>query len=166
MSTHQSPNHPISRSRNGVTLIEMLMVAALIGLLISISFPSVSSGLDTLRLNSAGDSLVSFLNGALNRAERRQQAIEIIVDPRENLLSARSTEPGFERKLEMPAGVRIANVLPPLAVEIGEPRRFAVYPGGTVPGFGVELVNRKGARLIVRTDPITGVPQVERVAAQ
>jgi hypothetical protein len=35
-----------------------------------------------------------------------------------------------------------------------------------VPRFGVELANRKGARRIVRIDPITGIPQVERAAAQ
>jgi hypothetical protein len=66
----------------------------------------------------------------------------------------------------MPDGVRILGVLPPLVVETGQPRRFIVYPGGTVPRFGVELANRKGARRIVRIDPITGIPQVERAAAQ
>jgi prepilin-type N-terminal cleavage/methylation domain-containing protein len=152
--------------RQGVTLIEMLIVAALIGLLISISFPSVSAGLDTLRLATAGDSLASFLNGALNRAERRQQAIEVTIDPRENLVSAESAEPGFERKLELPDGVRIVSVLPPPVRETGEPRRFILYPGGTMPRFGVELANRKGARRIVRIDPITGVPLVERAQAQ
>ena len=39
--------------RQGVTLLEMLIVVALIGLLAGISFPSVSAGLETLRLASA-----------------------------------------------------------------------------------------------------------------
>jgi prepilin-type N-terminal cleavage/methylation domain-containing protein len=152
--------------RRGVTLLEMLMVVALIGLLVGISFPSVSAGLDTLRLSSAGDSLASFLNSALNRAQRKQQALEVTIAPRENSVEVRSTEPGFERKLEMPSGVRIVSVLPPLVWESDEPRRFILYPGGTVPRFGVELANRKGARRIVRIDPITGIPQVERGEAQ
>jgi prepilin-type N-terminal cleavage/methylation domain-containing protein len=152
--------------RRGVTLLEMLIVLALIGLLAGISFPSISSGVDTLRLSSAGSSLVSFLNGALNRAERRQQAVEISIDLRENTVVSRSTEPGYERKLEMPAGVRIASVLPPPMVESDEPRRFVVYPGGAVPRLGVELVNSRGARRIVRVDPITGVPQVEKAGVQ
>ncbi len=150
----------------GVTLIELLIVVALIGLLAGISFPSVSAGLETLRLSSAGNSLASFLNGALNRAERRQQPIEITIDTQENVVLAQSAGPGFVRRLEMPDGVRILGVLPPSAVESGQPRRFIVYPGGTVPRFGVELANRKGARRIVRIDPITGIPQVERAAAQ
>lgn len=148
----------------GVTLIELLIVVALVGLLAGISFPSVSAGLETLRLSSAGGSLASFLNGALNRAERRQQPIEITIDTQENVVLAQSAGPGFERKLEMPDGVRIVSVLPPLVVETGQPRRFVVYPGGTVPRFGVELVNRKGARRIVRIDPITGIPRMERAA--
>ena len=57
-------------------------------------------------------------------------------------------------------------MLPPLLVETGEPRRFVVYPGGTVPRLGVEIASSRGVRQIVRIDPITGVPQVEKVAAQ
>ena len=45
----------------GVTLIEMLIVVAIIGLIAGISFPAVSSGVDSLRLVSASDSLVSLL---------------------------------------------------------------------------------------------------------
>jgi prepilin-type N-terminal cleavage/methylation domain-containing protein len=152
--------------RQGVTLLEMLIVLVLIGLMAGITFPSVSSGVDSLRLASASRSLVTFFNGALNRAERREQAVEITIDPRENVVLLNSTEPGFERKLEMPAGVRIVSVLPPLLVETGEPRRFIFYPGGTVPRLGVEIASSRGVRQIVRIDPITGVPQVEKVAAQ
>ena len=154
------------KSQAGVTLLEMLIVVALIGLLVGIVFPPVSAGLDTLRLASAGDSVASFLNGALNRAERRQEAVEITVDPRENLLLAAGTGSGFERRLAMPEGVRIVSVLPTLPDDTGEARRFLVYPGGTVPRIGVELANSKGARRLVQVDPITGVPQIERTAAR
>jgi prepilin-type N-terminal cleavage/methylation domain-containing protein len=165
-SCRQSPNHQIAKSQIGVTLIEMLIVVALIGMLVGIVFPPVSAGLETLRLTSAGDSVASFLNGALSRAERRQEAVEITIDPQENLLVARSTQAGFERRLGMPDGVRIVSVLPPPANDTGEARRFFVYPGGTVPRIGVELANRKGARRVVRVDPITGVPEVERAEAR
>ena len=151
--------------RRGVTLLEMLIVVGLIGLMTAIVFPPVSAGLETLRLSSAGDSVASFLNGALSRAERRQEAVEITIDPQSNRLLARSTDPGFERKLEMPTGVRILNVLPPLVNDAGEPRLFVCYPGGTAPRIGVELTNGKGARRLVRINPITGVPEIERAVA-
>jgi prepilin-type N-terminal cleavage/methylation domain-containing protein len=150
-------------SRIGVTLIEMLIVLALIGLLVAISFPSVSAGVDSLRLSSSGDSLVSFLNGVMNRAERRQQPIEVTIDVAHNSVVARSAEPGFERRLELATGVHIVSVLPASPAEDGEPRRFVLYPGGTPPRIGVEMANVRGARRIIRIDPITGVPEVERL---
>ncbi|HSW51383.1 MAG TPA: hypothetical protein VLH09_14455 [Bryobacteraceae bacterium] len=154
------------RGRGGVTLLEMVIVVGLIGLLAGIVFPPVSAGLETLKLASAGDGVASFLNKELNRAERRQEAIEITINPEANVLSARGAGSGSERRLEIPSGVRIAGVLPPLIGDEGEPRRFLCYPGGTVPRIGVELTNAKGARRVVRVNPITGVPEIEKSAAQ
>ncbi len=146
----------------GITLIEMLIVVAIIALMVGITFPSVSAGIDSIRLMSAADSVVSFLNGALGRAERRQEAIEITVSKTDNSVILRSTEPGYERKLEMPTGVMIESILPlpPLGDEAE--RSFLVYPGGAAPRIGVEIANRRGSRRTVRVNPLTGVPQVEQ----
>ena len=149
----------------GVTLVEMLIVVAIVGLIASISFPSVASGLESLRLTSATDSIVGLLNGAMNRAERRQQAIEVTVSVQDNSLSLSSSEAGFTRKLSMPDGVKIVAVWPKLPEEDDQPRRFLLLPGSTVPRLGVEIANRKGARRIVRVNPMTGVPDIERVEA-
>lgn len=143
----------------GITLIEMMVVVAIMGLMVGVFFPSVSAGLDTLRLSEATDSIATFLNGALNRAERRQDAIEITVSVKDNALWLRSTEAGFERKLEMPDGVKIEAVWP--HVDSDGPRRFMVMPGGTPPRIGIEVSNRRGARRTVRVDPVTGVPRIE-----
>jgi len=146
-------------------MIELLVVVALISLMVSISFPALTSGIDTLRLNAATNGIVSFLNSGLDRAERRQQMVEITVSKSRNSLEMHTTSEKFERKFAMPDGVSITHVLPELE---GDPsdRTFVLYPGGTVPGFGIELVNRKRADRIVRIDPITGVPRVERPAVQ
>jgi prepilin-type N-terminal cleavage/methylation domain-containing protein len=153
------------RRQAGVTLVEMLIVVAIIGLIAGISFPSVASGLESLRLTSATDSIVGLLNGALNRAERRQQAIEVAVSIQDNSVSLTSTEVGFARKLSMPDGVKIVAIWPKLLEQDIQPRRFLLLPGSTAPRLGVEIVNRKGARRIVRVNPITGVPDIERVEA-
>lgn len=147
---------------SGVTLIELVVVVALISLMIGISFPAITSGIDSLRLNAATNSVVSFLNTGLSRAERRQQVVEITISKAENALSMRSTEPGFSRTLELPAGVLLTRVLPELPQNPDAPRNFLLYPGGTVPHFGVALVNRRNVERIVRVDPITGVPQIEQ----
>jgi hypothetical protein len=61
----------------------------------------------------------------------------------------------------MPEGVSIVQVLPALPENPDGPRMFFLYPGGTVPPFGVELINRRNVQRVVRVDPITGVPHVE-----
>jgi prepilin-type N-terminal cleavage/methylation domain-containing protein len=153
----------MTRSPNsGVTLIELLIVVGLISLLVGISYPSVAAGLDAVRLRSATDSIAGFLTGALNRAEGRQQVIEVTIDKSENALLLRSAEPGFERKLAMPEGVHIEKILPELAGDPDAPRRFLLYPGGVVPRFGLEIANRRGSRRTVLVDPLTGAPRVER----
>ena len=162
----ESTDREIDRSQNGVTLIEMLIVVAIISLMVGISYPSISSGVDALRLSSASDSIASFLNGALNRAERKQVVVEVTISKLENALIMRSEEPGFERRLDVPQGVRITGVLPANLVDLDAPRHFLMYPGGTLPRFGVELANQRGGRRIVRVDPITGNSQVERPEAQ
>lgn len=147
----------------GVTLVEMLIVVTIIGLIAGISFPAVTSGIDSLRLASASDSLASFLNGAMNRAERRQDVVEIAISIQDNAVWLTST--GLSRKLEMPSGVTIKAVWPKLPSHADAPRRFLLLPGGAVPRLGIEIANRKGVRRIIRVDPMTGVPEIERLAA-
>lgn len=144
----------------GVTLIEMLIVVALIGLMAGVTFPAVSSGVDTLRLMSAADTCASFLNAALNRAERRQTVMEVSIDKEKGELAMRSAEPGFLREIVMPTGVKITAVYPE-GVE-----RVMLYPGGAVPRVGLELANSRGAKKRVRVDPVSGVPEIETVQPQ
>jgi len=151
----------VSRRSAGVTLIEMLVVVALISLMVGISYPAITSGIDSLRLKAATNGVVSFLDYGLSRAERRQQMVEITISKGENSMEMRSSEPGFYRKMQMPDGVSIVQVLPQLPDNPELKRNFLLYPGGTVPPFGVQLINRRNVQRVVRVDPITGVPRVE-----
>ena len=155
-----------NRRTAGVTLIELLVVVALIAILAGLSFPAVSSGIDSLRMNSATNGIVGFFNSGLNRAERRQQVVQITISKADNSLSLQSSEPGFTRRLEMPDGVTIEQVLPDLQGDPNAPRSFLLYPGGTVPPFGVRLINRRRMERVVHVDPMTGVPVVDRVEQQ
>ena len=141
----------------------MLVVVSIIGLLAGISYPSVAAGIDSVRMRSATDAVSSILNGAVDRAERRQQPVEIVIAPKENTISLLSTEPGFERQMKMPEGIAIEALFPQIPDEDG-PRRVIVMPGGTAPGVGIQLVNRHGAHRLVHLDPMTGFPRVETVS--
>src|SRR5437899_2768572 len=50
------------RAQAGVTLVEMLIVVALIGLLTAVTYPSAAAGIDSLRLRAASNEVVTFLN--------------------------------------------------------------------------------------------------------
>ncbi len=151
------------RRDRGVTLIELLVVVAIIAIMVSISFPALSSGVDSLRLNQAGNGVATFFGSAMNRCARRQLVMEVAILKADNALVMRSSEPGFERRMEMPDGITIVDVLPPMVDDSGTATRsFFMYPGGTVPQFGVRLSNRRHAELIVSVDPMTGVPHIEK----
>ena len=139
----------------GVTLIEVMVVVAIIGLIAAVSYPSAAAGIESARLVSATNSVATFLNSAVNRVERRQQPIELIVSSKENRLSMYSNQPGFTRELVMPDGISLQGP--------EEDRHLILMPGATVPAIGIELANRRGARRVVRLDPMTGFPRVESV---
>jgi prepilin-type N-terminal cleavage/methylation domain-containing protein len=151
------------RNSAGVTLVEMLVVVSIIGLVTAVMAPSMMAGLDGVRMASASDNVASFLNSAVNRVERRQQVMEVIVSIKENKLVMLTNEPGFTRELKMPDGIVIEAVLPRNDSENGDFRRILLLPGAAVPGVGIQLRNAHNNRRIIRLDPMTGFPRVENV---
>ena len=141
----------------------MVVVVGIIGLIVGISFPSAMAGLDSVRMVTATDSVATFLNVAVNRAERLQQPVEVVINPQEGRLELFTNDAGFTRQLTLPDGVTIEAVLP--AIEGGGmgPRHILFLPGATVPGLGIQLGNRRNAHRIVHLDPMTGFPRVESV---
>ncbi len=139
----------------------MMIVVTIIALIAGMSYPSITSGLDSLRLRSTSNSIISLLNTALDRADRRQQAVEILISPKENGITARSVDPGFNHRVDLQDGIHITSVLPAAEVDPAETRRFLLYPGGTVPRIAIELTNSSGRKRLVSIDPVTGVPQAK-----
>ncbi len=138
------------RPEQGVTLIEMVIVMAIIALVVAITFPSAAAGLESIRLRSAAGSVVGFLNAALTHTDRLQEPTEIIITPADRTLSMFTADPKFVKKIQLPDTIKIAG---------DEPRRFLLMPGGAPPSLDIDLSNSRGAHKIVRIDPVTGVPQ-------
>jgi prepilin-type N-terminal cleavage/methylation domain-containing protein len=153
------------RTQAGVTLLELLIVMTLIALVAGISYPSASAGIDSMRMRSASDSIVRFLNTAIDRAQRRQQVIEVWIAPKDNVLIARSPDMQFSRRLEVPESFHITSVQPAATGALpDEPRRYLLYPGGTIPRIAVEIANQNGRKRMVVVDPLTGLPQAEEAS--
>lgn len=137
----------------------------LIALMVGIAYPSAASGIESIRLRSAGDNVVNFLNAAIDHAERRQQVVEVWIAPKDNVLIARSPDQGFARRLQLPEPFRITAVRPAAEVAPDEPRRFLMYPGGTIPRIGIEISGTDGKKREVNVDPLTGMPRSEIATA-
>ncbi len=157
-----TPGPPSSESQRGVTLLEMLVVVGIVAILMGVSYPSIAASIDSVRLATAADSTAAFINSAINRAEQRHQVLELTIAKRPSQITLRSADPTFLRKLELPTGVRITDILPVSLAGEDEARVFYLIPGGAAPRVGVALVNARGAKRTVRVDPITGAPEIER----
>ena len=140
-----------AKPRRGLTLIELMVVMAIISVIIAVTLPATTNGLSSVRLKGAASNVATFINSALNRAERREQVMEIFVLPKENKLVLDSSEPGYTKTLALPEGVAIA----------GEaPVRILLMPGAAPPRVSIDLFNDRGAHRTVQLDPVTGVPEV------
>jgi prepilin-type N-terminal cleavage/methylation domain-containing protein len=163
-STRLSTQHAWRRApqMRGVTLIEMLIVMAVIALVAGMAAPSVSAGIDSLRLRSTSDAMIGFFNTALARADTRQQVVEILISPADGTITAVSGDKGFMKRLDVVSPIKILSVRPELGGDAGDQnqtRRFLVYPGGSVPKIDIEIGNSRGRKRLVSIDPVTGVPQ-------
>jgi len=149
------------RAQRGVTLIELLIVMTLIALLVGVAYPSAVSGIESIRLRTTADNVVNFLNTAIDRADRRQQVVELWIAPKDNVLIARSPDQGFARRLTIPEPFHITAVRPAAEIAPDEPRRYLLVPGGTIPRVSVEISAEDGRKRIVTVDPLTGMPRNE-----
>ena len=142
--------------RSGVTLLEMLIVVAIIASIAGISFPALTSGLASVRLASAAGTVASYLTSSMNNVERHEEAAAIVVQPHENRLAVftAATREKPKTTLEMPQGITI---------EGDEARRYLIYPGGAFPRMSVILRSEKGGRRSIEVDPVTAVPSIKRV---
>jgi prepilin-type N-terminal cleavage/methylation domain-containing protein len=149
-------------SKRGVTLLEMMIVVTIIAIVAGVSVPSLTAGLDSLRLTTASGSAASFLTAAMNRVERREEPAAIVVTPAQNLLAVYTAKSGDTpvNRLDLPAGIHI-DAFPDGA----DSRRWLLFPGGTMPAVALVLHNDKGARRWIHIDPITAIPEIRREEA-
>ena len=145
----------------GVTLIEMMVVVIVIALVVSISTPSVTAGIDAVRLATATSTVAAFLNSAANHAERRQRPVELVISTKGNSLQFVSTDAGSLRELTLPEGITMEPVSALPSEDAEGVSRWLFMPGGAVPSVGIQLANQHGGRRTVRLDPMTGFPRVE-----
>lgn len=150
------------QGRRGITILEMLIVVMLVSLLAGLTYPSVTSGLDALRLRSAADGAAALLAQAMARVERTQAPLELVIDRAAGLLVVRDPAGRFHLEQRLEPGISVVAVLPPLAGAGEETARVLLLePGAPFPGVGIVFGNARGQRRIARIDPLTAAAVVE-----
>jgi prepilin-type N-terminal cleavage/methylation domain-containing protein len=144
-------------SRRGITLLELVVAMAIAGMIMAISFPSLTSGLDGIRLRTSAEQVAALLNLAKARVERDQVPVEVVIDPSLSKITALAVDGKWERSFTI-QDAWIARVSP--SAESG-PTRFVLLPGVPGPRLRVVIETRRGRSLAASLDPITGVPQIE-----
>jgi Tfp pilus assembly protein FimT len=131
----------------------LLVVLALAGMIMAISFPTVTAGLDGVRLQSAGRRVAAFVNAACARTEREQLPVEVVIEARR--LRALAADGKWEKAEELPEGVEVR------AEEL--PRRLVLLPGVPPPRTKLSLRSQRGKTLSVELNPLTGAPEIGEV---
>lgn len=147
-----------ARAQRGITLLEMVVVLTILAVVGGVVFPSVTAGLDTLRLKSTADRLANTFRYARERALRRQTVCQVTVDPERHRvefedvgMATASGNQSYRRSWELPLGI---------VVEPRRTRTFVFPPDGGTPRIGIQLANERGRTATVEFDVLTALPRV------
>ena len=138
-------------TESGITLIELLIVMALIALMVSISYPTLTRGLDGVQLKTSVGQAGSFFSRVRQAADRRQQPVQLTVDPKKNRLIAIAVDGGWDDQLAFQNRIRVAFPAQPVSLML--------YPGHPAPRFRLLLANESGGRDGLQVNVFTGVAE-------
>jgi len=141
----------LTRKTSGLSLIELLIVMAIVGLMLGIAYPNVSSGLDGIRLKTSVSRAGAFWAAARQRADRFQEVVQVTVDPAANEIRALSAESPWREVYKLDTSIRIAG--------LEQPVNYLLYPGTPSPQFELRLASESGGVSGLRVNVLTGVPE-------
>jgi prepilin-type N-terminal cleavage/methylation domain-containing protein len=99
----------VSRRAPGFTLLELIVVLAILAVVTAFVLPSVGRGTQTLRLRSEAGRVAALLREARLQAVTQRQAMRVTLDRTRNLvvLTAGEAESPL-RQVELPAGLTLS----------------------------------------------------------
>ena len=161
----------------GFTLIDLVVTAALVTILLGVTIPQVTTGLERARARAAGRYLTSQMalarmqavgRGAVVALRFQQEAegirLSVVVDGNRNGVLRRDIDSGIDRTIQPP--VRLEELFPGVivgvpsesdnAVQLGGTEILSFTPAGTATSGSVYLLGRDASRLAVRVLGATG----------
>jgi general secretion pathway protein H len=139
--------------RRAFSLLELLLVIAIMGMLAAVVLPSLPGALESARLRgSAGEVRATLtLARTLAVSESRSRAVAFDLGRGEYGID------GDSRKWALPEGIRVAVLRRGDAAAERGVLRVRFYPDGSADEAEVALSSSGGGRLRVSVDPLTGI---------
>jgi general secretion pathway protein H len=147
-----------TRRARGVTLVELLVVAAIASILLALTFPSIRAGMNTLSLRSSAQRLASAAKFARDQAIYRQRPFALEIDPDAGSITVIDSA-GESHSFDLPDGVHVGAMLPQQSQPGKRVRSFIFTPDGASPVLDITLETAR-QRVQVSTDALTGFPRV------
>ncbi|MDA1312024.1 MAG: prepilin-type N-terminal cleavage/methylation domain-containing protein [Acidobacteria bacterium] len=148
---HDRDQRSWSSLKRGITLIEMLVTLAIISLIVSIAYPSMTTGIDGIRLHTSVDNIAAFFSEARNMSDRFQTPVQITLLPAQDRLHAATIDGAWQKVYELPRRVHI--VFP------REAGTVVLFPGSPTPALRMLLQAEHGRRTGLRFNIFTGTAE-------
>lgn len=147
----------------GFTLIEMLIVMALLGIMSAMVYPSVGRGLSTLRLKTASREVAAAIRLARTKALREQQMYHLQFDPEKSQIFLLSQDLSYQRSFGLPQGVTMRRISRPGGkADLSFDKVFYYFaPNGLSESFELVLGNDRNRLVRVSLNSLTGTPRIE-----
>ena len=121
----------------GFSLIELIVVMALIALTLTLVGPRIGAGIGRLELEQAAQSIRSFVKLGRAEAQRADRQHFVVIDTRQDSIVLLDSDMRPVRRADIPSFIHIVH-------SDSELLSFAIAPSGIVRGGPIRLRGRTG----------------------
>jgi len=147
----------------GFTLLELLIVMALLGVLTAVVYPSIGRGMSTLRLRTASRQIAAAIRLARSKALREQQTYYLQFDIKRRAVALSSEDMKYQRSFSLPEGVVFRQVA--LLGEDNGPnstdRAYYFAPNGLGENIEVRIANSHGRQMKIIQSSMVNSPRID-----
>ena len=165
------------RDKRGFTLLELLVVLAIVGIISALLAPRMIGSMSNVNLKTATKNIAAGLRYARSQATWERIPYRAVFDFEKNLVTIKAVEEDTEKDPQdhpaddkdgeipsksypLPEGVKLRAAVS--GDEIVDTQTFEIlfFPSGGTSGGEVFLQNDRGKRTHIRVDFITGIVQI------
>ncbi len=140
----------------GFSLLELIMVVALIALVVSVTYPSLTKGLVSVHLRTTGRQVLNTLRYAREKAITEQKVMKVWADRSTQKILLTDEFGDGAKTISMPKDVKIVGLALSGEEIVEGPLVVRFLSNGSAENAEIILKSDTGGMLRVVTDPITG----------